>query len=206
MSAKERNEIDFDYLKLRREFEQELRAQGKRGGGGAEHDESGIANFSVVGSNMSQIESVSMMSGPSAVKANARKAAELMGQLQLHAECDEENLVDDNNNQANGVALANLMREAQANKPLVNESQRRQEHLDELLKDYTVFDELKYSQLPILKVRKEILETVAINPFVVIEGGTGCGKTTQVPQYILDDHMARKKFCNIIGKVGFIYF
>lgn len=29
-------------------------------------------------------------------------------------------------------------------------------------------------------------------------GVTGCGKSTQVPQYILDDCMNRKKYCNII--------
>lgn len=27
---------------------------------------------------------------------------------------------------------------------------------------------------------------------------TGCGKSTQVPQYILDDCMSRKKYCNIV--------
>jgi len=32
----------------------------------------------------------------------------------------------------------------------------------------------------------------------VIEGETGCGKTTQVPQYILDYYAAQGRYCNII--------
>ena len=32
----------------------------------------------------------------------------------------------------------------------------------------------------------------------VIEGETGCGKTTQVPQYILDYYAAQGCYCNII--------
>lgn len=32
----------------------------------------------------------------------------------------------------------------------------------------------------------------------MISGATGCGKSTQVPQYILDDCMSKKKYCNIV--------
>ena len=32
----------------------------------------------------------------------------------------------------------------------------------------------------------------------VIEGETGCGKTTQVPQYILDYYASQGRYCNII--------
>lgn len=32
----------------------------------------------------------------------------------------------------------------------------------------------------------------------MLTGATGCGKSTQVPQFILDDCMSRKKHCNII--------
>lgn len=32
----------------------------------------------------------------------------------------------------------------------------------------------------------------------MISGVTGCGKSTQVPQYILDDCLSRNEYCNII--------
>ncbi len=34
--------------------------------------------------------------------------------------------------------------------------------------------------------------------FVTLLGATGSGKTTQVPQYILDYYYERRKFCNIV--------
>lgn len=38
------------------------------------------------------------------------------------------------------------------------------------------------------------------NPVVIIRGATGCGKTTQVPQYILDSFVksGRASDCNIV--------
>jgi HrpA-like RNA helicase len=53
-------------------------------------------------------------------------------------------------------------------------------------------------QLPAFQARDEILNSVRQNTTVVIVGDTGCGKTTQVPQLILDDCLARGEPCNII--------
>jgi ATP-dependent RNA helicase TDRD9 len=36
------------------------------------------------------------------------------------------------------------------------------------------------------------------NDVCMIQGNTGCGKTTQVPQMILDAHFSKNKYCNII--------
>lgn len=44
----------------------------------------------------------------------------------------------------------------------------------------------------------QILEVVRSYPVVIIEGHTGCGKTTQVPQYIFDDCRSRSEYCNIV--------
>lgn len=40
---------------------------------------------------------------------------------------------------------------------------------------------------------------IETNSVVVIQGPTGCGKTTQVPQFILDNAYQKKLHCNIIG-------
>jgi hypothetical protein len=44
----------------------------------------------------------------------------------------------------------------------------------------------------------QILQTVEENQVTLIVGETGCGKTTQVPQYILESHWAVGKRCRII--------
>lgn len=54
--------------------------------------------------------------------------------------------------------------------------------------------------LPAYKSRDALLKTIAENQVVVISGETGCGKTTQLPQYILESEIeaARGASCNII--------
>lgn len=41
--------------------------------------------------------------------------------------------------------------------------------------------------LPVFQCRAQILETVANSSVVLIKGATGCGKSTQVCQYLLED-------------------
>nr|CAD7262416.1 unnamed protein product [Timema shepardi] len=52
--------------------------------------------------------------------------------------------------------------------------------------------------LPIFPERERILDTIESNMVTVIQGPTGCGKSTQVPQYILDSCASRGAPCNII--------
>uniref|UniRef100_A0A8C3TKT9 RNA helicase n=1 Tax=Catharus ustulatus TaxID=91951 RepID=A0A8C3TKT9_CATUS len=54
--------------------------------------------------------------------------------------------------------------------------------------------------LPVKNFENEILDAVRHNSVVVIRGATGCGKTTQVPQYILDEYIRtnRAAECNIV--------
>ncbi|XP_043555465.1 ATP-dependent RNA helicase A isoform X1 [Chiloscyllium plagiosum] len=56
------------------------------------------------------------------------------------------------------------------------------------------------SQLPVKNFEDEILKSVNCNPVIIIRGQTGCGKTTQVPQYILDEYIrsGRGSECNIV--------
>ncbi|GLD68596.1 ATP-dependent RNA helicase A isoform X1, partial [Lates japonicus] len=55
-------------------------------------------------------------------------------------------------------------------------------------------------QLPVKHFEEEIMAAVDNNPVVIIRGATGCGKTTQVPQYILDRFIkgSRASDCNIV--------
>ena len=53
-------------------------------------------------------------------------------------------------------------------------------------------------RLPIHDSKQDILDKVAANQVVVLSGPTGCGKSTQVPQYILDQHAMERKNVNIV--------
>lgn len=54
--------------------------------------------------------------------------------------------------------------------------------------------------LPMAESKMQLLQLMRDNDVVVVSGETGCGKTTQVPQYILDDMILSGQggFCNII--------
>lgn len=84
----------------------------------------------------------------------------------------------------------------------LNLQKERQIRLEEILKIYKLrFD---YDpKLPITQRRDEIISLIekkeAQTQFTIIQGGTDCGKTTQIPQYILDHYMKQKKYCNIIA-------
>ncbi|XP_039502239.1 dosage compensation regulator isoform X1 [Drosophila santomea] len=54
--------------------------------------------------------------------------------------------------------------------------------------EYRKFLEFR-DKLPIAAMRSEILTAINDNPVVIIRGNTGCGKTTQIAQYILDDYI-----------------
>ncbi|KAH8372362.1 hypothetical protein KR093_011205, partial [Drosophila rubida] len=55
--------------------------------------------------------------------------------------------------------------------------------------EYRQFLEFR-DKLPIAAMRAEIMTAINDNPVVIIRGNTGCGKTTQIAQYILDDYIA----------------
>lgn len=55
-------------------------------------------------------------------------------------------------------------------------------------------------QLPVWAKKNEIMQVIYDNSVVIIRGSTGCGKTTQVCQYILDDYLQSGQggYCNIV--------
>lgn len=56
------------------------------------------------------------------------------------------------------------------------------------------------SSLPVFSERNEIMNVINENAIVIIRGNTGCGKTTQVCQFILDDYIATSQgaYCSIV--------
>ncbi|ELR25721.1 helicase conserved Cterminal domain containing protein [Acanthamoeba castellanii str. Neff] len=55
-------------------------------------------------------------------------------------------------------------------------------------------------RLPAASKREEIIRVIRNNQVIVLTGATGCGKSTQVPQYIMEDMIAQNEGgrCNII--------
>uniref|UniRef100_A0AAQ5X687 ATP-dependent RNA helicase TDRD9 n=1 Tax=Amphiprion ocellaris TaxID=80972 RepID=A0AAQ5X687_AMPOC len=56
----------------------------------------------------------------------------------------------------------------------------------------------EYPILPITKNRQELISLIENNSVVIIRGATGSGKTTQLPQYILDHYNEKNTSCNIV--------
>lgn len=55
-------------------------------------------------------------------------------------------------------------------------------------------------KLPIWERKEEIIRAVRNHPVVIIQGSTGCGKTTQIPQFLLDSFLRHESGveCNIV--------
>ncbi|XP_076234970.1 tudor domain containing 9 protein spindle E [Calliopsis andreniformis] len=71
---------------------------------------------------------------------------------------------------------------------------------EDTLKIYKTYD-FAYqpkANLTITSKKDEIVSMIETNSVVVIQGPTGCGKTTQVPQFILDACYKKRLHCNII--------
>ncbi|PSN47186.1 putative ATP-dependent RNA helicase spindle-E [Blattella germanica] len=71
------------------------------------------------------------------------------------------------------------------------------EELTSVYKNYK-FDHKPATSLPISSYRSKIVSIIETNQVTVIQGATGCGKTTQVPQYILDACCKKDEPCNIV--------
>ncbi|KAM7164884.1 ATP-dependent RNA helicase TDRD9 isoform 1-T1 [Macrochelys suwanniensis] len=56
----------------------------------------------------------------------------------------------------------------------------------------------KYPDLPITRCKEEVVSLVESNSVVIVHGATGSGKSTQLPQYILDYYTQRSTYCNIV--------
>ncbi|XP_070105457.1 ATP-dependent RNA helicase TDRD9 isoform X5 [Equus caballus] len=63
-------------------------------------------------------------------------------------------------------------------------------------------DSLKYNNLICMAVNSQpvgqVISLIESNSVVIIHGATGSGKSTQLPQYILDHYIQRSAYCNIV--------
>ena len=57
--------------------------------------------------------------------------------------------------------------------------------------------------LPIFEARSQLLAAIRDNSVVIVKGETGSGKTTQLPQFILEDAIEQNNAanCSVIGTV-----
>lgn len=69
---------------------------------------------------------------------------------------------------------------------------------NEVQNDFYSHDQECNKNLPIFEKRRTILDMINQHSVTIIQGAPGSGKTTQVPQYILDECEKEKRHCNII--------
>ncbi|XP_034234638.1 ATP-dependent RNA helicase A isoform X2 [Thrips palmi] len=83
----------------------------------------------------------------------------------------------------------------QLSEDLCNEYKQRLQNDDTLKK--MINDR---QRLPVASMRSQIMAAINDNSVVIIRGNTGCGKTTQVCQFILDDYIqsGQGAYCNIV--------
>lgn len=72
---------------------------------------------------------------------------------------------------------------------------------DRAQRDKELQDRVRFREtLPVASMKREIMELLNEHPVVVVRGNTGCGKTTQIAQFILDDYVnsGQGAWCNIV--------
>ncbi|ESQ52215.1 hypothetical protein EUTSA_v10016179mg [Eutrema salsugineum] len=110
------------------------------------------------------------------------------------------------NDQQDRTATLGLKRPDSASKSLdSHEKEKFSVALKERQEKLKATDSVKALQafrekLPAFKMKKGFLNSVSENQVLVVSGETGCGKTTQLPQFILEEEISslRGADCNII--------
>jgi hypothetical protein len=190
---KRENKDNVNYAKsIRKEFERELKQSYAISNNNLSINNNNNKlttrdDRSLIGSAMSQLESVTTMN----VSTNQRFKSMQQAKF-FNDRTDDGSIIDSNNN-----TLAAELNDA-ANLQEINLGEKRNQDFLELCKNWKKRSTFDQPNLPITDQKEQILNKINFFPFLIIRGSTGCGKTTQVPQFILDDHINRKKYCSII--------
>ena len=81
----------------------------------------------------------------------------------------------------------------------INERENKEGSMSKLEADLLMKKNIQYQRkiLPIFEYKEKILELLKTNQIIIIEGETGSGKTTQIPQYLYESGYCnnKKKIC-----------
>ena len=81
----------------------------------------------------------------------------------------------------------------------INERENKEGSMSKLEADLLMKKNIQYQRkiLPIFEYKEKILELLKTNQLIIIEGETGSGKTTQIPQYLYESGYCnnKKKIC-----------
>ncbi|XAR64755.1 RNA helicase [Bertholletia excelsa] len=139
-----------------------------------------------------------------------RMSSEIERRVGNLLDISKEALSADNSASTSSHSAKQLARDEDKPKPAsVVENDSAKETLSFVLKErqekMKAHDNMKAMQsfrekLPAFKMKSEFLKAVATNQVLVVSGETGCGKTTQLPQFILEEEISalRGANCNII--------
>ncbi|ELT91988.1 hypothetical protein CAPTEDRAFT_154310 [Capitella teleta] len=135
--------------------------------------------------------------------------------LEMDVDLEENILYKDEEDEDMSAFMQEYSRHKEANQQAEGHSTNAYEPVPaEPLLDHQFEEELKVKKqnrqykeifnlrkkLKAFKMKKDIVDTINKNQVVVISGDTGCGKTTQVAQFILDDYIqcGRGSNCHIV--------
>lgn len=107
----------------------------------------------------------------------------------------EKDAWDDDDDDDEAVGISQCLREN------TSFDQQLKEELQSKRNDPRYLEMQRFREkLPSYTMKEEIIKVINANRVTVISGETGCGKTTQVTQFILDDYIMRGKGskCNVV--------
>ncbi|KAL3288338.1 hypothetical protein HHI36_002786 [Cryptolaemus montrouzieri] len=113
-------------------------------------------------------------------------------EMRLYSECYKDDIEVTND----GMGLDDIAAELAGSE--IRSEVYRMARTPDIYRKYNFEHTLFKRDLTIHTYKEKILNVMRTNSVMVIDGPTGCGKTTQVPQYILDDCRALGKDCNIV--------